>query len=163
MTRISSKVSKWSFIKSQFSESWLKLLWTAKNGLATTKLRHKFFPCKFLKFSYVFLVGGFQSFLDKQNHFQSKYKVTNITSIDIILMSLLQYIEMFLSTLCTWRVRSSRPEKFYKKGIFKNSTKFTEKHLRQCLFYNKTAGWRFATSLNTESGTIASPWILRNV
>ena len=38
--------------------------------------------------------------------------------------------------------RSSRPEVFCKKGVFKNFTKFTGKHLRQNLFFNKVAGVR---------------------
>ena len=65
-------------------------------------------------------------------------------------MSLLQYLDMFLSTLCIWRVRRSRPEEFYKKVALKNSTKFTAKHLRRSLSCNKAKGWRLATSLNTE-------------
>ena len=36
--------------------------------------------------------------------------------------------------------RSSRPEVFYKKVVFKNFGKFTEKHLCQSLFFNKVAG-----------------------
>ena len=36
--------------------------------------------------------------------------------------------------------RSSRPEVFYKKGVLRNFTKFTGKHLRQSLFFNKVAG-----------------------
>ena len=39
------------------------------------------------------------------------------------------------------------------KNVFKNSTNFTGKHLRQRLFCNKAANWRPATSLKTESGT----------
>ena len=34
--------------------------------------------CKFLRFSWLFLDGGFQSFLNTQNHFQSRHKVRNI-------------------------------------------------------------------------------------
>ena len=70
-------------------------------------------------------------------------------------MFLLQYLDMFLSTLCTRRIRSSRPEDFYKKGVLKYSTKFTIKHLHWGLFCKKAADWRPATSLNTESGTEA--------
>ena len=81
----------------------------------------------------------------------STCKLTNIASIDITLMSLLQYLDMFLSTLRIWRVRRSRPEEFYKKVALKNSRKFTGKHLRRSLSCNKAAGWRLATSLNTES------------
>ena len=36
--------------------------------------------------------------------------------------------------------RSSRPEVFCKKGVLKNFTKFTGKHLYQSLFFNKVAG-----------------------
>ena len=64
-------------------------------------------------------------------------------------------MDKFLSTLCTWGVRSSHQKGFFKKGVLKNSIKFTEKHMRRGLFCNKAAGWRPATSLNTESGTSA--------
>ena len=43
--------------------------------------------------------------------------------------------------------RSSRPEVFYKKGVLKNFTKFTGKHLRQSLFFNNVAGLTPATLL----------------
>ena len=48
-----------------------------------------------------------------------------------------------------WNIysRSSRPEVFCKKSIVRNFTKFTEKHLRQKLFFNKVAGLRPATLL----------------
>ena len=36
--------------------------------------------------------------------------------------------------------RSSYPEVFYKKGVLKNLTKFTGKHLCQSLFFNNVAG-----------------------
>ena len=36
--------------------------------------------------------------------------------------------------------RSSRPEAFFKKGVLRNFTKFTGKHLCQSLFFNKVAG-----------------------
>ena len=69
----------------------------------------------------------------------------------------------FYLLLCTWRVRSSRLEEFYKKGLLKYSTKFTGKHLRWGLFCNKTSGLRPVTSLNTESGTGAFLWIFWNL
>ena len=64
--------------------------------------------------------------------------------------------------LRTWRVRSSHLEE-YKKDVLKYSTKFTRKHLRWGLFYNKAAGWRPIASLNTESGTGAFLWIFWNL
>ena len=68
-------------------------------------------------------------------------------------MYLLKSLNMFLSTLCTSRVRSSLPEEFCKKDVLKNYTKFTGKHLLRGLFRNIAAGWRPANSLNTESGS----------
>ena len=38
------------------------------------------------------------------------------------------------------RVRSSRPEVFYKNGVLRNFAKFTVKHLCLRLFFNKVAG-----------------------
>ena len=37
-------------------------------------------------------------------------------------------------------LRGSRPEVFYKVGVLKDFAKFTGKHLRQSLFFNKVAG-----------------------
>ena len=39
-------------------------------------------------------------------------------------------------------IRSSRNEVFCKKGVLRNLTKFTGKHLFQSLFFNKIAGLR---------------------
>ena len=43
--------------------------------------------------------------------------------------------------------RSSGTEVFFKKGVLRNFTKFTGKHLCQSLFFNKVAGLRPATLL----------------
>ena len=43
------------------------------------------------------------------------------------------------------KFRSSHPEVFCKKGVLRNFTKFTGKHLRQSLFFNKVAGLRPVT------------------
>ena len=40
------------------------------------------------------------------------------------------------------KYRSSRPEVFCKKSVFRNFTKFTGKHLYQSLFFNKVASPR---------------------
>ena len=47
--------------------------------------------------------------------------------------------------------KSSCPEVFCKKGVPKNFVKFTEKHLRQSLFFNKVPGLRPATLLKEET------------
>ena len=39
-----------------------------------------------------------------------------------------------------YKSRSSRSEVFCKKGVREKFTKFTAKHLRQSLFFNKAAG-----------------------
>ena len=44
-------------------------------------------------------------------------------------------------------VRSSRPEVFCKKDVFRNFTKFKGKHLCQSLFFNKVTALRHATLL----------------
>ena len=62
-------------------------------------------------------------------------------------MSLSQYLDTLLATLSTWRVRRSRPEEFYIKGVPKNSTEFTGKHLCRGLFCNKVTGLKLATLL----------------
>ena len=38
-------------------------------------------------------------------------------------------------------IRSSRPEMFCKKEVLRNFPKFTRKHLRQSLFFNRVAGF----------------------
>ena len=65
---------------------------------SSKKIRHRYLPCKFLRFLYLFLDGGFQSFLSMQNLLQSWHKITNIAWIDIILMSFIQYLDTLLST-----------------------------------------------------------------
>ena len=45
--------------------------------------------------------------------------------------------------------RSSGPEVFCKKGVLRNFTKFTGKHLFQSLFFKKVAGLSPATLLKT--------------
>ena len=69
-------------------------------------------------------------------------------------MFLLQYLDTFLFTFM-FQVQRNRPEEFCKKGVLKNSTKFTGKRLNWGFFCNKAGGWRPATSLKTESGTDA--------
>ena len=47
--------------------------------------------------------------------------------------------------------RSSSPEVLCKKGVLRNSAKFTGKDLCQSLFFNKAAGLRPATLLKEET------------
>ena len=67
------------------------------------------------------------------------YKTSNRCLIDVETTSC-----VYWETLKLW---SSRPEVFCKKGILRNFTKFSGKHLCQSLFFNKIAGLRPATLL----------------
>ena len=58
--------------------------------------------------------------------------------------------------------KSSHPELFCKKGVFKNFTKFTGKHLCQSLFLNKVAGLRPATLLKKRLWYSVFLWIFWN-
>ena len=62
--------------------------------------------------------------------------ITNlfVQLMDVALVSLLLIFDRYLST------GSSRPNMFCKKGVVKNFSKFTRKHLSQRLFSNKVAG-----------------------
>ena len=49
-------------------------------------------------------------------------------------------------------IQNQSPGCSMKKGVLKNFTKFTGKHLCQSLFFNKVAGLRPATLLKRDSG-----------
>ena len=62
--------------------------------------------------------------------------ITNLMFVqfmDVALVSLLLTFDRYLST------GSSHPNVFYKKGVLKNVSKFTGKHLSRNLFSNKVA------------------------
>ena len=108
-----------------------------KNGLRIIKLCRKYFPCDFLRFWYVFLNSGFQSYLNRQNHLQSWYEVTllpQLVSLWCIYWDIWAWYTLIEeSEIVDWR--SS-----IKKGVLKNSTKFTWKYPRWGLFCNKATG-----------------------
>ena len=58
---------------------------------------------------------------------------------------------------------SSCPEVFSKEGVLENFSKFTGKHQWQCLFLNKVASLRPATSLKKDFGTGVFLQILQDV
>ena len=60
-------------------------------------------------------------------------------------------------------IESSRQEVFCEKDVLRNFTKFTGKHLCQCLFFNKVAIRRPATFLKRDSGTGVFLWIWWNL
>ena len=55
-------------------------------------------------------------------------------------VSIYVQVIVYLSLYDLHKCRSSRPEVFCKKGVLRNFTKFTGKHLCQSLFFNKVAG-----------------------
>ena len=59
-------------------------------------------------------------------------------------------------------IRSSRPEVFCKKGVLRNLTKFTGKHLFQGLFFNKVAGLRPETLLKKTLAQVLSCEFCKN-
>ena len=97
----------------------------------------------------VFLDGGSQSYQDRQKKFHSWHKVNNIASIDITLMSLLQYLDIFLES--------------FKNGVHKNLTKSTKNNLNHGPLCNKAGEWRSATFSNRDSGTDALPRIFQKL
>ena len=93
-----------------------------------------------------------------------KLKFNNKKSLDLHVIK--QYISSQTSPRVTWScsltkdstysfiivagliiIRSSRPEVFCKKGVFRNFAKFTGKHMCQRLFFNKVAVLRPETLL----------------
>ena len=58
--------------------------------------------------------------------------------------------------------RNSHQRCSMKKGVLRNFTKFTGKHLCQSLFFNKVADLRLATFLKRGSGIGVFLWFLRN-
>ena len=56
---------------------------------------------------------------------------------NLILQNLLKTLLLIFGSSMT---RSSRPEVFCEKGVLRNFSKFTGKHLCQSLFFNKVAG-----------------------
>ena len=56
-------------------------------------------------------------------------------------------VQMYFENAFNWKYGTSRPEVLFKKGVLRNLTKFTGKHLCQSLFLNKVAGLRPATLL----------------
>ena len=69
----------------------------------------------------------------------------------MIIVSIKQHLTNISSSIHE-KVRNSRPEVFYKKGVLRNFTKFTGKHLCQSLFFNKVAVLRLAALLKRDSG-----------
>ena len=53
-----------------------------------------------------------------------------------------------------FKYKSSRPDVFCKRGVLRNFTKFTGKHLCQGLYFNKSAGLKLAGLLGFTKNTV---------
>ena len=60
------------------------------------------------------------------------------------------------------RCRRSHQRYSFRKGVLRNFAKFTGKHLRQSLSFNKVAGLSLQLYLKRDSGTGVFQWTLRN-
>ena len=111
-------------------------------------------PAKFVKNDSI-AVGYCEFSKNCQNKFPLEY-------LGELLLALWSYFAVFSSCLCScqivqlllvsWYVffitsRRSHQRCSMKKGVPRNITKFTRKHLCQSLFLNKVSGLRFATLL----------------
>ena len=92
----------------------------------------------------------------KTKNLSSVLKTSLITSVNINQPNdTSTQVYLVAKSLC-WKIlgarlidRSSRPEVFCKKGVFRIFTKFTGKHMCQSIFFNKVADLRPATLLKT--------------
>ena len=87
----------------------------------------------------IFTFQCFTSLMKKWTPYQARNLIATGVTINLLKSS----SQSNSSTLS----RSSRPEVFCKKGVFRNFVKFTRKHLRQSLFFSKVGGLRSATLL----------------
>ena len=84
--------------------------------------------------------------------------VKNIATIDVILMSLLRYLDILLGLKI---LNESLQGCIYEKEALKNIVKFARKHMCRGLFFNKIAGWKPTTSSIRDSGTGVFLWVLK--
>ena len=86
---------------------------------------------------------------------RSLFKEKKVKDMNTLIIS---FVAIYLAA----NTRSSHKKCSKKKGVLRNFTKFTGKHLCQSLFFNKVAGLRSTTLLKRDSGTGAFLWILWN-
>ena len=129
------------------------MLWTAKAWFGYNKTPPQIFLCKFLRFLYLFLNGGFQSFLNVQNHFQSWHKVTNMAWIGITLMPLLQYLEIY--KIYSYLLEESEvvARNSSMKKVFLKIPQNSQENICAGVSCNIAASWRPETSLKVVSTT----------
>ena len=100
------------------------------------------------------ILQRFSSFSSFKTHWVKKYLnyrelvyKTNSANLYFYKKMFLPFYLWFIFATGICIRRSSRPEVFCVKGLLRNFTEFTGKHLCQSLFFNKVAGLRPATLL----------------
>ena len=94
-----------------------------RNGLTITKFRHRYFLCKFLwDFGKILWKVVFKVFSTCKTIFKVNLKLKILLKLITLWCLYCNIRARFYLLSCTWRVRSSRLEDFYKKGVLKNST-----------------------------------------
>ena len=73
---------------------------------------------------------------------ESKFKYNSTKCLSYPYITRFEQQQTLRSKLTDTTYRSSRPKVFCKKSVLRNVAKFTGKHLRQGLFFNKVAGLR---------------------
>ena len=83
------------------------------------------------------------------------FKIYNLY-IKYLLNKIKKQLKRQLKQFDTWVVRSSHPEVFCKRGVPRNFTKFTRKHLYQSRFFNKVASLRPCEFCKISKNTLSS-------
>ena len=81
--------------------------------------------------------------------FSQQHKINGITNRSVTFKNMIVIRTLWTLNcwLCSFFFRKSHAEVFCKKSVLRNLARFTGKHLRQILFFNKVAGLRPVTLL----------------
>ena len=90
-----------------------------------------------------------------KNIFKVGNVIKNIAVIDVVFMSLLWYLDILLGL----RIQKQKHQSLLWKRFLKNLVKFTVKHLRRGLFFNKVPDCKPTISSNRYSGTGVFLWV----
>ena len=86
-----------------------------------------------------------------------------ISTLKIDIFFLIKATLLMVARRELWNFEKQPPEVFYGKGVLRNFTKFTVKHLCQSLFFNKVAGLRPASELQNLNFQQVKFWNLIHV
>ena len=89
-----------------------------------------------------FIASYYRCFFPKDTFFFQFRLVNNCLGIIVNYCWQKIMVKLLILTVVVSLITRSRLELFFKKGVLRNFTKFTGKHLCQRLFFNKVAGLR---------------------